>query len=181
MTEMTVAELSKQCFLFLRDTVGVGDHGLVRLLNSDWNDAVYDDELLKLSECMRDYRGKLLTAFMRDLGTSTFPRRMYFNGAAYGEDNMFLEPHGFTLQIPELSGAQKRALYAEMQERLYKNEKLGAREQETPEFDDVGFDKGSRENGGFWWSLNGPVIIGVMQIDRTEARTLFEIFCATRL
>lgn len=39
--EMTVLEFTEKCFVFLRDTVGTGAHGLVRLLNSDWDDAVY--------------------------------------------------------------------------------------------------------------------------------------------
>lgn len=213
---MTVAEMTVHCFLFLRDTVGVGAHGLVRLLNSDWNDAVYyiekvpyncifysgeshmnsamvlsiftelipqiesaadalhDARLHDLCSSMGQYRAQQLSAFLRDLGNRAFPRRMYFNGKAYGEQNMFLEPMGFTLQIAELSDEQKRRLYSEMQIRLYQGETLGAREQEQPEFDDDGFDKGSRENGGFWWALNGPVILGVAQFDTQEARRLFE-------
>jgi cellobiose phosphorylase len=34
-------DFMERCFTFLRDQVGVGGHGLVRLLNADWNDAVY--------------------------------------------------------------------------------------------------------------------------------------------
>lgn len=38
---MTAADLTEKCFIFLRDTIGTGEHGLVKLLNSDWDDAVY--------------------------------------------------------------------------------------------------------------------------------------------
>ncbi len=212
--EMTVAELTEKCFIFLRDTIGTGAHGLVKLLNSDWNDAVYYIEkvpynnifltgeshmnsamaisifqtlipqlkeaakycgqLDRLCESMSYYRNNILRAYLADMGERSFPRRMYFNGKPYGDDNMFLEPQGFTLQINELSEERKRLLYEEMKKRVYSGEKLGAREQQTPEFEDEGFDKGSRENGGFWYALNGPVIIGVSQFDKTEAVRLLK-------
>ena len=120
------------------------------------------------------YRNKILRAYLTDMGNRSFPRRMYFNGKSYGDDNMFLEPQGFTLQIDELSEDRKCMLYEEMKKRVYKGEKIGAREQETPEFKDAGFDKGSRENGGFWWALNGPVIVGIANFDREEARKLLK-------
>lgn len=123
---------------------------------------------------MKIYRKNILDAFLNDMSGRAFPRRMYFNGKAYGDDNMFLEPMGYTLQINELDVPSKKALFNEIKNRLYNGEKLGAREQEDPEFDDEEFDKGSRENGGFWWALNGPVIVGVLQFDKAEARKLFE-------
>lgn len=212
--EMTVAELTEKCFIFLRDTIGTGAHGLVKLLNSDWNDAVYYIEkvpynnifltgeshmnsamaisifqtlipelkeaakycgqLDKLCESMTYYRNNILRAYFADMGERSFPRRMYFNNKPYGDDNMFLEPQGFTLQINELPEEKKRLLYDEMKKRVYSGEKLGAREQQTPEFEDEGFDKGSRENGGFWYALNGPVIIGVSQFDKAEADRLLK-------
>ena len=213
-TEMTAAELTEKCFIFLRDTVGTGEHGLVRLLNSDWNDTVYYVEkvsyntifytgeshmnsamvisifqtlipqLKKAAECcgrldrlcisMELYREKILRAFLADMGDRSFPRRMYFNGKAYGDDNMFLEPQGFALQINELSEDRKHIIFEEMKKRVYSGEKLGAREQQIPEFEDDGYEKGSRENGGFWWALNGPVIIGVSGFDREEADRLLK-------
>lgn len=213
-TEMTAAELTEKCFIFLRDTIGTGAHGLVKLLNSDWNDAVYYIEkvpynnifltgeshmnsamaisifqtlipqlkeaakccgqLDRLCESMTYYRNNILRAYLADMGERSFPRRMYFNNKPYGDDNMFLEPQGFTLQINELSEDRKRLLYEEMKKRVYSGEKLGAREQEAPEFEDEGFDKGSRENGGFWYALNGPVIIGVSQFDKAEAERLLK-------
>lgn len=216
----TVLNFVENCFLFLRDEIGTGTHGLVRLLNSDWNDAVYyivkvpyntvlftgeshmntamaisilqnlipelqnagnrpkmesvRQEIEKLCISMKLYRSSVLDAFMKDLGDRTFPRRMYFNGKAYGDDNMFLEPQGYTLMINELPVEWKKVLYNEMSGRVYEGEKLGAREQQIPEFEDEHFDKGSRENGGFWWALNGPVIMGVSQFDKAEAERLLK-------
>ena len=211
-TSMKVYKLVEKCFLFLRDTIGIGEHGLVRLLNSDWNDAVYYiidapynkvfsqgeshmntamaisilqnlipqleksgiSEVLPLCKSMSIYRTQLLGAFQKDMGNCAFPLRMYFNGKAYGKENMFLEPQGFTLQITELSAERKKILYEEMKKRLYAGEKIGAREQQKPEFEDDGFDKGSRENGGFWYALNAPVILGVASFDKDEAWKLLE-------
>lgn len=215
-----VLDFVEKCFLFLRDEIGTGSHGLVRLLNSDWNDAVYyivnvpynkvfltgeshmnsamaisilqnlipqlqnarniqslqflDLQIEKLCKSMHLYRTSILDAFMKDLGNRKFPRRMYFNGKSYGDNNMFLEPQGYTLMIREFTREQKEALYAEILDRVYAGEKLGAREQEIPEFEDESFDKGSRENGGFWWALNGPVIMGVAQFDKVEGRRLLK-------
>ena len=213
--EMTVLQFVQKIYIFLRDTVNVGPHGLVRLLNSDWNDTVYyvlkvpyntvvlDGEshmnsamaisilqalipvlrevekqesfkeestvIQTLCDSMEVYRKDVLNAFVKDMEGRSFPRRMYFAGKPYGEENMFLEPQGFTLQIAELTMEQKRTLYGEMQKRVYDGEKLGAREQQTPEFEDDHYEKGSRENGGFWWALNGPVIVAVNEFDHEEA------------
>jgi cellobiose phosphorylase len=216
----TVLEFVQHCFDFLRDEIGTGQHGLVRLMNSDWNDAVFyiinapynrvvytgeshmnsamaisifqnllpqlsaaaslktfdsiKPQLEMLSQGIAHYRSSVLDAFMKDMGNRTFPRRMYFNGKTYGENNMFLEPQGYTLLINELSTERKELLYSEMKKRVYAGEILGAREQQTPEFEDNEFDKGSRENGGFWWALNGPVILGVSQFDKAEAMRLLK-------
>ena len=117
-------------------------------------------------------RTKVLKAFMDDLGERSFSRRMYFNDRSYGDENMFLEPQGYMMQMHELSDERKRVLNDEMKKRVYAGEKLGAREQQDPEFEGDGWEKGSRENGGFWYALNGPVIIGVAQYDKIEAMRL---------
>jgi cellobiose phosphorylase len=207
-------------FRFLRDQVSVGKHGLVRLLNSDWNDFVYhvvkepynnvlytgeshmnsamaisilDDFIPQLEEAklvmltkefterlekiiasMKLYKSKIEKAFMKDLGDRKFPRRLYFNGKAYGDDNMFLEPQGYTLQINSLNVGKKEELYKEMKERVYKGEKIAARQQQVPEFESEDYEKGSRENGGVWWALNGPVILGVAEFNKQEAWKLLK-------
>lgn len=215
-TPRPVWQFVQSCFLYLRDTVGRGEHGIIRLLNSDWNDAVYYIEkqpynnvvftgeshmnsamacvvipalerelrnstsvlgnvanhLSILCDSMRVYADSVYRAFMSDIGELSFSPRMYFAGKRYGEDNMFLEPQAYALQIERWDGERCRRLYEEMKHRLYAGEKLGAREQEAPQFDDPEFDKGSRENGGFWYALNGPVILGVNRFDHEEAKRL---------
>ena len=218
MPEASVLDYIEAQFKFLRDQVKTGEHGLVRLLNSDWNDAIYhivkepyndvlytgeshmnsamaitifDDFIPQLKKAksllsgntkrldilirsMQLYRDGIYNAFMKDLGDRAFSKRFYFNGKAYGEENMFLEPQGYTLQINNLSIERKKNLYKEMQKRVYKNEKIAARQQQMPEFESGAFEKGSRENGGVWWALNGPVILGVMQFDKPEAWRLLK-------
>jgi len=41
MNKMSVLAFTEKCFTFLRDEIGTGTHGLVRLMNSDWNDGVF--------------------------------------------------------------------------------------------------------------------------------------------
>ena len=224
-SEVTVLEMIKNCFVFLRDTIGTGAHGIVKLCNSDWNDTIYyiekvpyhtvflrgeshmnsamavsilerlipqikafesrvemagaaadesahaqADMAKALAESMEQYRKSIYDAFMKDLGDRRFPRRMYFNNMPYGEENMFLEPMGYTLWMKDFPVEKKQALYEEMKKRLYENEILGAREQQTPQFESETYEKGSRENGGFWWALNAPVIMGLATFDPDEAK-----------
>lgn len=216
----TVLQTTENCFKFLRDEIGIGSHGLVRLMNSDWNDSIFYivnapynrvlysgeshmntamaivelDNLigqLKIAVSKKDfadfvpqldrfsasidvYRNNISAAFFKDLGERKFSRRMYFNGHSYGDDNLFLEPQGHMMRMKELSPARKQDLLKELKERVYKGEKLGAREQQSPEFDDKEFDKGSRENGGFWYALNGPLIIGISKFDKPQAWLLLK-------
>ena len=220
MPESSILDYMEAQFKFLRDQVNTGEHGLVRLLNSDWNDAIYHlvkepyndvlysgeshmnsamaisilDDLIPqlkkakdqsslsnitkrldiLIQSMQLYRDGINTAFIKDFKGRIFPKRFYFNGKAYGEKNMFLEPQGYTLQMKDLSLEQKRNVYKEMQKRVYNNEKIAARQQQTPEFESGAFEKGSRENGGIWWALNGPIILGVSQFDKPEAWKLLK-------
>lgn len=212
----TMFDVAEKCFTFLQYNIGTGSHGLVRLLNSDWNDNVYvakkaaynnvifsgesmmnttmaisilqnllpsmerysqngkfKEQAKVLVASMKLYEQVVDSAFLKDLGNRSFPRRMYFAGDPIGDNNMFLEPLGYMLQIKDLSLERKQALYAEMQKRIYAGEKLGARQQQTPEFEAYGLENGSRENGGFWYSLNGPVIAGMKDVDKAEAWRLF--------
>lgn len=221
MPNVKVLNVIDQMFSFLRDEIGTGQHGLVRLMNSDWNDAVFYlvnapynkslytgeshmnsamtvtifDNLIpllnqfannqawssykgkcdNLSGSMQIFRQKVYTAFMKELGDRKFSKRMYYVGESYGDDNMFLEPQGYLLQFSDLSIERKKSLYNEMKTRVYEGEKLGAREQQEPQFVDDAFDPGSRENGGFWYALNGPVVIGIASFDKPEALKLLKM------
>jgi cellobiose phosphorylase len=126
----------------------------------------------ELVAALRQHREGLREAFMRDWGARPFPRRMYFQrGQPVGENDMWLEPQGFTLLIPELSAERKRALYGEIQQRLMKGEALGAKQMEKP-LDNLETPPGARENGGFWYALNGPLVLGVAGFDPQEAGKL---------
>ena len=201
----------RQAFLFLRDRVGVGTHGIVRRWNSDWNDmfgwwpspipyniefeigeshmnsamavvilgdmattidAAHDPAASELTAAMREYRTQLHEAFTKDLGDRAFPRRAWIDPRTpLGEDNMWLEPQGYTLLIPEFSTDRKRRLFSELQQRLLAGEAMGARqiEKPTPQSETPA---GSRENGGFWYALNGPLVLGIATFDRNAAETL---------
>jgi cellobiose phosphorylase len=210
----TGLEHVRDAFLFLRDRIGIGRHGLMKLWNSDWNDMfffwpttepynrIFDSseshmntamavviladlastlerlglassgEDAELTAALRQHREGLREAFMRDWGARPFPRRMYFQGGQpVGENDIWLEPQGFTLLIPELSADRKRALYKEIQERLMKGEAMGAKQLEKP-IQKLETPPGSRENGGFWYALNGPLVLGVAGFDPQEAAKL---------
>jgi cellobiose phosphorylase len=198
----------RDAFLFLRDRIGTGQHGLVKLWNSDWNDmffwwptsepynVIFDsseshmntamaiailgdlaetlhkfgkgDEAGELASAVTQHRTQLLGAFMKDWGSRPFPKRMYFQNKAVGEDQMWLEPQGFTLLIPEVPAERKRALWAEMQTRLIKGEAMGPKQIEKP-VDQPGTPAGRRENGGFWYALTGPVILALAEFDHDAA------------
>ena len=213
--DATMLEVTEQCFNYLRQFVGLGPHGLVKLLNSDWNDCIFSmdkvfyndvfmnaeslmnttmalsiiDNLVdqldkysgaqtararKIAAGMNVYRENLKKAFLKDMGDAGFARRMYFAGKSLGDDQMWLEPQGYLLQMKDFPLERKLNLYKEMQDRLYKGEKLGARQQEKPIDTVPSLEPGSRENGGFWYSLNGPVICGVATFDKPEAMRLLK-------
>jgi len=136
------------------DAVATGDHA---------------KEISELIGAMRQYRAQLLDAFLKDWGTRPFPRRAYFaENAPVGTQEMWLEPQGFTLQIAELSNDRKRNLLGEVERRLMRGEAMGARQIETP-VAQPGTEAGSRENGGFWYALNGPLILGAATVNREVA------------
>ncbi len=205
----TGLEHVRRAFLFLRDRIATGDHGLVRLWNSDWNDMFYwwptaipynvmftsaeshmnsamavailgdmasmlDSTGGELAAAMRQYRGEILDAYLRDWGTRPFPRRIYIrDNQAVGDSDMWLEPQGFTLLIPELDRERKRQLWGEVERRLVAGEAMGARQIEKPA-SRPGTEAGSRENGGFWYALNGPLILGIATFDRAAAVELLK-------
>jgi Glycosyl hydrolase 36 superfamily, catalytic domain len=125
-----------------------------------------------LTATIREYRSQLLHAWMTDLGSRTFPRRAWTSySSAIGDREMWLEPQGFALLIPEFADERKHLLFAEVQKRLIDGETMGARQIEQP-VQQPGTSGGSRENGGFWYALNGPLILGVATFDLPAAQAL---------
>jgi cellobiose phosphorylase len=201
----------RQAFLFLRDRISTGPHGIVRRWNSDWNDMFFfwpttmpynrmfeegeshmnsamaivilgdlaealdanEPAAADLTSAMREYRSQLLASWMTDLGDRSFPRRAWTSySSALGEKEMWLEPQGFALLIPEFGVERKRRLFEELKQRLLTGESLGARQIEQP-VEEPGTPSGSRENGGFWYALNGPLVLGLATFDPQTARGLF--------
>jgi len=135
-------------------------------------DALRLPEGSELTEAMREYRSELHTAWNRDLDGRAFPRRAWMDAKTpLGEDNMWLEPQGYTLLIPEFSVADKRRLFEQLRSRLIGQEAMGSRQIEKPT-PRSGTPQGSRENGGFWYALNGPLILGVATFDPAAAEDL---------
>ncbi len=129
-------------------------------------------EAAALTAALREYRSELLAAWDRDLDDRAFPRRAWMDArTALGEDNMWLEPQGYTLLIPEFAVERKRRLFAQLRQRLLQGESQGPRQIEKP-LVRPGTPEGSRENGGFWYALNGPVLLGVATFDPSAARDL---------
>ena len=135
-------------------------------------EAVHAPDASDLVVAMREYRTQLLDAWMKDLGDRAFPRRAWTSYASsLGDKEMWLEPQGFALLIPEFSEERKRRLFAELQRRLLADEVMGPRQIETP-VQQPGTPAGTRENGGFWYALNGPLVLGVASFDQQAAEGL---------
>jgi hypothetical protein len=135
-------------------------------------DALQLPEASELTAAVHEYRSELHESWNRDLGSRDFPRRAWMDATTpLGEDIMWLEPQGYTLLIPEFSVERKRHLFTQLQNRLLAGEALGPRQIEKPT-PRSGTPQGSRENGGFWYALNGPVVLGVATFDRAAARDL---------
>ena len=212
-----VITILKKFFIYLRDEIGTGPNGLVKMLNSDWSDSFFHDYspnrysgsaeshlnsamvlaiLPKLMQALKDsknpeatslimaleeYRASIETVFMKDLGDRKFAARAYLNKQLrFGVDVVCIEPQGYLLQIPTLSNDRKKEIYAYVKSKLLTPEKIGIRTREKPLW------KGNPdgEDGGIWFSLEYPLLLGVASFDKEEARALlmkfsFQNFAAT--
>ncbi|WP_127490724.1 GH36-type glycosyl hydrolase domain-containing protein [Paenibacillus glycanilyticus] len=202
-------------FVYLRDVVGRGRHGLIRMLNSDWSDSFFhpyspniywnfaqshlnttmalaviprllwelelsnsfieDKALLQsfISEC-KEYHDALSAAFMTDMQGRTFSPRCYLceedePELKFGMEHLCIEPQTFLLQTESFPVDRKKQLYAEIKARVLDEEKYGARTREVPLWS-----KGDGEDGGIWFSHQGPLIIGLSSFDKEEAIKLFK-------
>lgn len=213
--EGTVLEKLDRAMSYLRDEVGLGPHGLVRLMNSDWSDMVFADrsvlrswgtaeshmnstmalavmpnlirqleayadlphasqkaEALRICQSMGLYLDRLGKAFYRDLGDRKYSIRLYFDqNSPFGDDNMHIEPQSHLLQAQSFPVERKKALWAEVRTRLLEGEVLGPRQREKPVLGGL-IDPYVSENGGFWYSLAGQMILGVASFDPQAAMEL---------
>ncbi len=206
----TVFGMLVKCFVYLRDDIGRGRNGLIRMLRSDWSDSFFrtpginhraeshmntamalcvlptladalegyspknerDAKTLpRLINEMRAYRKELYDAFMADMEGKKFSPRCYLGDKdeeRFGIDNMCVEPQIFVLQMKDFPIERKRELWSEVQSRILGMEKIGARTREVPLHDK----EGKGEDGGTWFSHQGPMIVGASSVDREGALKL---------
>lgn len=206
--ETVLAHVKKQ-FIYLRDEIGLGPNGLVKMLNSDWSDSFFHDhspnvyagsaeshlnsvivvatfpklidglqkarnaQATPLIAVLSDYRAAIERAYMRDLGDRNFSARAYLNGKLkFGIDNVCLEPQGYLLQVPGLPTARKKAIYEYVKSKVLAPEKIGMRTRERS----LWGRKPEGEDGGIWFSLEYPVLLGVATFDKAEAWSLLTKF-----
>lgn len=205
----TVLNILKKQFIYLRDEIGIGQHGLVKMLNSDWSDSFFRDyspnkyagtaeshlnstmalavfpklinaltqsgntETNPFIDALEDYRASLEKAFMKDLGNRKFSARAYLNDhVKFGIANVCIEPQGYLLQIPGLPKERKKEIYEYVKSKLSTPEKIGIRTREKPLWS--GHPEG--EDGGIWFSLEYPLLLGVATFDKEDARSLLMKF-----
>ncbi|MEJ7767147.1 MAG: hypothetical protein WKF89_05010 [Chitinophagaceae bacterium] len=200
-----VITMLKKYFIYLRDEVGTGPNGLVRILNSDWSDSFFHDyspnkyvgsaeshlnsamvlaifpklievlkksgnqEAVSLVTALEDYRALIDKVYMKDLGDRKFSARAYLSSKLkFGLDNVCIEPHGYLLQIPTLSVERKKEIYQYIKSKILTPEKIGMRTREKP----LWGGNPDGEDGGIWFSLEYPVLLGVATFDKEEAMSL---------
>ncbi|GAB3642634.1 GH36-type glycosyl hydrolase domain-containing protein [Spirosoma arcticum] len=205
----TVLTMLKKQFIYLRDEIGVGPNGLVRMLNSDWSDSFFHDyspnvyagsaeshlnsvvvvatfprlidglqksrnaQATPLITALNDYRAAIEQAYMRDLGDRNFSARAYLSRKLkFGVDNVCLEPQGYLLQVPGLPTARKKAIYEYVKSKVLAPEKIGIRTRERS----LWGRNPDGEDGGIWFSLEYPVLLGVATFDKAEAWSLLTKF-----
>jgi len=206
----TVIKLLTRHFTYLRDVVGKGKHGLIRMLNSDWSDSFFHpyspnvhhhcaeshmnstmalaviprliSELEharevplagELANALRIYKAELHDAVTKDMDGRTFAARCYLGehegtDLKFGVDTLCLEAQPFLLLMDDFPVERKRQLYQEIRSRVLDMEKSGARTREVP----LWRPDGDGEDGGIWFSHQGPLIAGIATFDVEEARKL---------
>lgn len=217
----TVLDRAERWFRFLRDVVGIGPHGHIRVLRSDWNDNFHDffpnrsyadiiwngESLLNTAQAivvlerlakglevsrsglpdaaqqarldrfvtaLRAYRAELLPPLLALIETRDWCPKARVGDEIFGDDPIVLEPQGWVLLIPEIPLEKRRRILNTVRSRLLDGEKKGARVLSSP----LPWFKSSppwtRDNGGIWFALNGPLTMGALEIEPEFGRDLLE-------
>ncbi|BDD01240.1 GH36-type glycosyl hydrolase domain-containing protein [Persicobacter psychrovividus] len=218
--EGTVLDHIEKMVLFLRDEIGLGPRGLVRLLNSDWNDDLhfvlanepfnrmyekseshlnttmaivmyqqfvqnlsslkpadeYTYQIDMLKSIAQTQATVLYENIRKDLGGASFFKRFYWVDQPIGNEEVYMWPQAFGLQIPYLDVERKAKMIEVVNERLVFPEKAGGRLMEGPlPFVKEHYCKdGCGENGAFWFAPYAQYVIGVAQVDLNLAWELFD-------
>lgn len=88
----------------------------------------------------------------------------------FGVDTLCLEAQPYLLQIEDFPMERKQQLYLEIKKRVLDMEKIGARTREIP----LWSKGGQGEDGGIWFSHQGPLIVGIASFDKMEALKLIK-------
>lgn len=204
-----VLTIVKKYFVYLRDEIGVGQNGLVKMLNSDWSDSFFHDyspnvysgsaeshlnsvvalavlpklvaeltqsknaQAAPLATALETYRAALEQNYMRDLGDRKFSARAYLSPKLkFGVDNVCVEAQGYLLQIPGLATERKKEIYEYVKSKVLAPEKIGIRTRERS----LWGRNPDGEDGGIWFSLEYPMLLGVATFDKDEAWSLLMKF-----
>ena len=122
---------------------------------------------------LTDYHARIEQSYLSDLGDRKFSARAYLSRKLmFGVDNVCLEPQGYLLQIPDLPTQRKKEIYAYVKSKMLTPEKIGMRTRERP----LWGRNPDGEDGGIWFSLEYPVLLGVATFDKEEAWSLLMKF-----
>lgn len=129
----------------------------------------------RLLASLRIYSERISKTFNADLGDRSFSRRLYFDAQTpFGDDNMHIEPQSLLLQVESFPVQRKRQLWGEVQKRILDCEVVGPRQRQTPV--EGGLIKPYvSENGGYWFSLAGQMIIGLSSFDKVAAMSVLRM------
>ncbi|MDX2110439.1 MAG: hypothetical protein SFY80_09390 [Verrucomicrobiota bacterium] len=215
-----VLDRAERWFRFLRDVVGLGPHGHIRVLRSDWNDCYHDffpgksyaeimwqgESLLntaqaivvldrlarglegargavpatlqprcdRLAAAARAFRAELLPPFLDLFKDRDYCPKGRLGDEVFGDAPIILEPQGWALLITELPLEKRTRILAKVRERLLSGELKGARllSEYIPWFHSS--PPWTRDNGGVWYALNGPLTMGALMIDREFGNELIK-------
>lgn len=207
--KVKVLTVLQKHFIHLRDEIGRGPEGLIKLHNSDWSDSFLHtyspnkyswsaeshlnsamalavlpkfkaqveasgrDDVREFVSSMEKYVSGLEQAYMKDLGDRLFSARAYLDKThRFGQDVVCIEPQGYLLQMDNIPSERKRQMYDYIKTRISDPEPIGIRTREKPLWD--GLPQG--EDGGIWFSLEYPLLLGVATFDKEEAWRLMKKF-----
>ena len=202
----TVGEILKRQFVYLRDEIGRGPNGLIRLQNSDWSDSFlhkYSPNIYHWSaeshlnsamamavlplyikqirghvsddfvDAVDQYAKEVESAYLRDLGDRPYSARAYLDdNHRFGLNLVCIEPHSYLLQATQLTAERRRDIYKNIQPLIEQHEPIGIRTREHSMWGDLA----QGEDGGIWFALEYPLLLGVATFDRTEAWRLMKKF-----
>lgn len=113
-------------------------------------------------------RTKILGALKTAFTGRWFNRAWVGTDTEIGRDHLYLEPQSYALLAGIPDEAQARVLIHEINARLRQNSPIGAAIHEKPM---VGrsSEPGTLENGGVWFAVSGPLVLGLARYDRELA------------